>query len=228
MNSFAAVSISNIPILMRIRSLTFNPFAENTVLLIGSENSCFIIDPGMMDSREDNELFKVIEEEGLIPKRLILTHCHIDHVLGIKAVHDKYGLIPECHIDGLELLEATPRIAEMYGVPYFPGPRPSTELGPDMKLALDGEELELRYVPGHAPGHLVIVDHTGKSVIAGDTLFRGSIGRTDLPGGDHELLLSKIREELFSLDDDYIVWPGHGPTTDIGFEKRNNPFLQGQ
>jgi glyoxylase-like metal-dependent hydrolase (beta-lactamase superfamily II) len=226
MNSFAVVSISNIPVQMRIRSLTFNPFSENTILLIGANGSCFIIDPGMMDSSEDHELFRVIEEEGLIPKRLILTHCHIDHVLGVKAVHDKYGLIPECHIDGLPLLEATPKIAEMYGVPYYPGPQPSTDLTAESDLNIDGEELEFRYVPGHAPGHLVIVDHASKNVVAGDTLFRGSIGRTDLPGGNHELLLSKIKEELFSLADDYIVWPGHGPTTDIGFEKLNNPFLQ--
>ena len=227
MNSFAAVSNPNIPVLMRIRSLTFNPFSENTLILIGEKGSCFIIDPGMIDKAENEKLDKVLKEEKTIPKRLLLTHCHIDHVLGIKAVHDTYGLLPECHEEGLPLLDATPRIAEMYGVPYFPGPRPTTFLDTDALLDLDGEKLELRYVPGHAPGHLVIVHHDSKQVVAGDTLFRGSIGRTDLPGGDHELLIQKINEELFSLPDDYVVWPGHGPTTDIGFEKINNPFLQG-
>ncbi|NNK81039.1 MAG: MBL fold metallo-hydrolase [Flavobacteriales bacterium] len=210
---------------MRILSLTYNPFSENTILLIGEKKSCFIIDPGMMDMSENSDLFKLISDEGIIPKRLLLTHCHIDHVLGIKAVHEEYGLSPECHKEGVLLLEATPQIAQMYGIPYFPGPEPAKFLDTGVTIDLDGEQLEIRYVPGHAPGHIVFIHHASKMVVAGDTLFRGSIGRTDLPGGDHDLFIRKLKEELLSLPDDYTVWPGHGPTTNIGYERKNNPFL---
>jgi len=211
---------------MRIRSIPFNPFAENTILLIGIKGSCIIIDPGMMNDSEMKILDEYITSEGLKPSRLLLTHCHIDHVLGIKAIYNRYGLIPECHIDGLPVLESAPQIAQMYGIPYLPGPDPKSYLPEQGVFELDGEEVEIRYVPGHAPGHLVFIDHGGKQVVAGDTLFKSSIGRTDLPGGDHELLLQKIKGELFSLGPDYVVWPGHGEPTTIGFEKSNNPFLQ--
>ncbi|NNC83095.1 MAG: MBL fold metallo-hydrolase [Flavobacteriales bacterium] len=211
---------------MKIISLTFNPFAENTLLMVGQKGSCIIIDPGMMDAQEMDHLEHTIQNEGATPLRLLLTHCHIDHVLGIKAVYDRYGLEPECHAEGLPLLEACPQIAKMYAIPYTEGPMPTNYLADSGTLELDGEEVEWRYVPGHAPGHVVFIHHPSKQVIGGDTLFQSSIGRTDLPGGDHELLLRKIREELFSLDDEYVVWPGHGPRTTIGVEKRSNPFLR--
>ncbi len=210
---------------MKFHVFTFNPFAENTYLIEGKHGNSIIVDPGMADERELDILSSFLEQHGLILKRCILTHCHIDHVLGTKAVSDKYGLRAECHTDSKPIWESCPTVSQMYGIAFSAGPEPEYNLKAGDKLMLDGEELEMRFVPGHCPGHLVFIDHEGKKVIAGDTLFRQSIGRTDLPGGDHELLLGRIRTELYSLDDDYIVWPGHGPQTTIGFEKQNNPFL---
>lgn len=211
---------------MRIQALTFNPFAENTYLIIGQDKNCIIVDPGMSSKEEQERFDQYIRQEVLVPKRLILTHAHIDHVLGLKAVHDSYGLIAEGHEAGKPVYDACPQVSQMYGIPYFPGPEPKHELQIEETIELDGDSLEMRYVPGHAPGHIVLIHHGSKQVVAGDTLFQESIGRTDLPGGDHQLLLDKIKSELFSLDDDYVIWPGHGPQTTIGHEKAYNPFLR--
>lgn len=211
---------------MKFHAFTFNPFAENTYLIEGKEGNCIIVDPGMADDQEVATLISFLEEHDLKLVRCLLTHCHIDHVLGVKAVKDRFGLQSECHAESKEVWDSCPTVSSMYGIPYFPGPEPDYSLKAGQSIELDGEELEIRFVPGHCPGHLVFADHAGKKVIAGDTLFRQSIGRTDLPGGDHEMLLRKIHEELFSLGDEYIIWPGHGPETTIGFEKANNPYLQ--
>jgi glyoxylase-like metal-dependent hydrolase (beta-lactamase superfamily II) len=212
---------------MDIHFFTFNPFSENTYLIIGQQGSCLVVDPGMMDSQENEAFDQFISEKSLSLTGLILTHGHIDHVLGVKHIEQRYALRARAHKDSKPVYEACPRVAQMYGVPYFPGSDPIYDLTEGGDLSLDGESIELRLVPGHAPGHLVLVDHESKQVVAGDTLFAQSIGRTDLPGGNHELLLQKIREELFTLGDDYEVWPGHGPSTTIGQEKAHNPFLQG-
>ncbi len=210
---------------MEIHFFTFNPFAENTYLLIGSQGSCLVVDPGMMDSEENEQFDAYLKEKGLTLTQHVLTHGHIDHVLGVKHIESRYGLRARAHSGSKPVFDACPRVAKMYGIPYFQGSDPLYDLSLNDGLALDGSSIELRLVPGHAPGHVVLIDHADKQVIAGDTLFNRSIGRTDLPGGDHELLLQKIRTELFTLEDDYRVWPGHGPSTTIGEEKRSNPFL---
>ncbi|MDA0714097.1 MAG: MBL fold metallo-hydrolase [Bacteroidetes bacterium] len=211
---------------MRIEHFTFNAFAENTYLLIGESKDTILIDPGMMDPQEEQQLFTFISEENLRPIRSMNTHCHIDHVLGIHAVNKQYSLSPEFHLKEQMVFDSCERVAQMYGIPYlaYTGQVRSLDVGDTIDL--DGEELELRFVPGHSPGHLVFISHTSKAVIAGDTLFRGSIGRTDLPGGEHDLLLESIRNEMYSLPEDYTVWPGHGPRTTIGWEKKNNPFVR--
>lgn len=225
LDSFVGSNKNLITIPMEIHSFTFNPFAENTYLMVGEQGSCLVVDPGMMDSAESNQFDSFLATHGLTLTQHILTHAHIDHVLGVKHIEDKYGLQARAHADSKPVFDACPRVAEMYGIPYFPGSDPVYDLRIENGLELDGAAIELRSVPGHCPGHIVLVDHTSKQVIAGDTLFNRSIGRTDLPGGDHELLLQRIRTELFTLDEDYRVWPGHGPSTTIGEEKEGNPFL---
>jgi glyoxylase-like metal-dependent hydrolase (beta-lactamase superfamily II) len=210
---------------MEVQAFTFNVFSENTYLLIGSDKDCLLIDPGMNSDEEMTVLTSFIESNDLNISRLLLTHAHIDHVLGNKRVFEKWGLKPECHRDCLPTFDLSIVASQMYGVPYTPGPDPENFLSETDMIDFDGQQLEIRLVPGHAPGHLVFIDHVGKNVIAGDTLFNGSIGRTDLPGGDHELLLSKIQSELYSLEDEYKVHPGHGLYTTIGHEKVNNPFV---
>lgn len=211
---------------MEIHRFTFNPFQENTYLLTADDGSCIIVDPGMVDRGEKHRLFGFIEEEGLQPISLVNTHCHIDHVLGNHAVHKQYGLKPVYHSKEQQQLDMCIQVSQLYGIPYEKGPSAESHLDSLEPIHIGEEELELRFVPGHAPGHIVVIHHGIGSVIGGDTLFRGSIGRTDLPGGDHETLLVSIREELYSLPDDYTVWPGHGPETTIGFEKESNPFVQ--
>jgi glyoxylase-like metal-dependent hydrolase (beta-lactamase superfamily II) len=211
---------------MKISLFTFNPFAENTYLLEGDNKECIIVDPGMVNGKEEQELFTHIEQKGLKPIRLVNTHCHIDHVLGFHAIYKKYGLEPEFTKEEQMVFEACPRVADMYGIPYLHYTGKTKVLDPKKPLKLGKEEIEIRFVPGHAPGHIVMVDHAAGNVIAGDTLFNGSVGRTDLPGAVHDLLMKKIKSELYTLPGNFTVWPGHGPETTIEKEKKTNPFVR--
>ena len=206
--------------------LTFNPFQENTYILFDETKECVIIDPGCYERHEQEELVEFIAEKGLTPVKLLSTHSHIDHVLGNYFVSKQYDLLPEVHKLDLETLINVQSYAHVYGFTgYQPSPEPTSFLEEGTDVEFGNTKLEVRFVPGHAPGHVVFISHEQKFVINGDCLFYGSIGRTDLPGGDHQTLLDSIRRELFSLPDDYKVYCGHGPATTIGFEKQNNPFL---
>lgn len=211
---------------MLLKSFCFNPLQENTYV-IWDENSleCAIVDAGNYDSAENQELKDFIQQNGLKPTMLLGTHAHIDHVFGNWYVKQEWNLPYYLHQDDLPMFGRSEQMAALWSLAYTPGPMPDHYLQHGDKLQLGETELEVRFVPGHAPGHVVFIQHAGKTVLGGDTLFRGSIGRTDLPGGNHDLLLQKIREELFSLPEDYTVYSGHGPETTIGFEKAHNPFF---
>jgi len=211
---------------MEIQKFTFNAFSENTYLLYEG-NTGIVVDPGMSNAIEEQEFEAFVTEKELNISRCILTHCHIDHVMGTDYIKSKYGASPEFHKEDQITYENNERVAAMYGVPFTPSPTQKGYLDENDKVILGETTLEIRFVPGHAPGHIVFIDHDKKNIIAGDTLFQMSIGRTDLPGGNHEQLLSAIRSQLFTLPDDYVVYCGHGPETNIGFEKTNNPFLKG-
>ena len=206
--------------------LTFNPFQQN-MSLISSGGECVIIDPGCFDRNEKQELEDFIKENALKPVRLLNTHCHIDHILGNAFVCDKWNLKPEIHELDLPIMKALPNYGHMFGVGNLEeSPLPEKYLNEGDVIEFGDVKLDILFVPGHAPGHIVFVNHKEKYVIGGDCLFRESIGRTDLPGGDYDTLIKSIREKLFTLPDDYTVFPGHGPETTIGYEKRNNPFLK--
>lgn len=210
----------------RVVKFTFNPFSENTYLIGDATGECIVIDPGCFDATERERLRTEIEERNWQPVRLLNTHCHIDHVFGNRFVSETWDLPLEIHQDELPMLNAVPLSAQMYGIPYpEPSPGPGNFLQENTTLRFGETELELRLVPGHSPASLAFVCHGGKFVIAGDALFQRSIGRTDLPGGDHQTLLDSIREQLFTLPDDYTVYAGHGPETTIGEERRLNPFV---
>jgi len=209
---------------MQIHKFTFNPFQENTYL-VEHENVAFIIDPGCSSAMENQELDDLIEQNDIRIKAVLNTHCHIDHILGNAHCCRKYSAPLWMDSRDLPNLNMGPQVSQMYAIPYTPSPEPTEFLDDKAQVNLGNEELEIRFVPGHAPGHIVFIHHGTKSVIGGDTLFQLSIGRTDLPGGDHELLLSSIKEQLFSLPEDYTVYSGHGPETSIGFEKEHNPFV---
>lgn len=211
---------------LQVHCFTFNPFEENTYLLYDETGKCIIIDPGCFDENEREELERFIEDNQLTPVRLINTHCHIDHILGNAFVADKYALGLEIHQGEVKVLEAGMTVAGMYGIPYTPSPLASSFLTEGDIVELGGVKMEVLFTPGHSPASICLYNAADGFLIAGDVLFRESIGRTDLPGGDYDTLIASIRTKLFLLPGDTVVYPGHGPSTTIGYEMMFNPFLQ--
>lgn len=211
--------------MISIQGFTFNPFQENTYILYDETKECVIIDPGCSNKSEQEEMVEFITDEGLKPVKLLNTHCHIDHVFGNTFIAKKYNVGLEIHRDDLETLHSMPRVSHIYGLTVEESVEPSNFLDEGDKIKFGNSTLDILFTPGHSPGSICFVDHTDKLIIGGDVLFYGSIGRTDLPGGNHETLLASIREKLFVLGDDYAVLSGHGQETSIGFEKKNNPFV---
>lgn len=209
----------------KIKKFTFNPFQENTYVLYQPQGECIIVDPGCFNSSEKEELSQFIKENKLTPIQLLNTHLHIDHVLGNKFVAEKYDLGVSAFKSDYPMMEMVKSSASLYGIPYEESPDIENQIKEGDQITLGETTFEVLFIPGHAPDHIVLVDHDKKLMIGGDTLFKGSIGRTDLPGGNHEDLLNNIREKLFVLDENIIVYSGHGPETTIGDEKRNNPFF---
>ena len=208
-----------------IQSFVNNPYQENTYILYDDSLECVIIDPGMYTATEQNTVVNFIRTHNLKPVLLLNTHCHIDHVLGNKFVFDQYGLKPKFHIGESEVLEAVIAYAPAMGFRYEPSPLPDEYLPETGTISFGNTELQLIFAPGHSPAHLCFYDKDANLLVGGDVLFRGSIGRTDLPGGNFNLLINNIKEKLFSLPDDCTVYPGHGPETTIGYEKQHNPYL---
>jgi len=211
--------------MITIQQFTFNPYQENTYVLSDESGACVIIDPGMYDGQEQNAFVNKIKEAGLKPVLLLNTHCHIDHVFGNKFVFDNWGLKPQFHKGELFVLQSVPGYAPQMGLNYEMSPEPEVYLEEKGTVTFGNSTLELIFAPGHSPAHLCFYAKEDGFLIGGDVLFRNSIGRTDLPGGNHQQLLNNIREKLFVLPADVVVYPGHGPSTTIGFEKQNNPFL---
>ncbi|MFA5244463.1 MAG: MBL fold metallo-hydrolase [Pedobacter sp.] len=211
--------------MIQIKSFTFNPYQENTYVLFDGSNECVIIDPGMYTGDEQNAFLKFIADHNLKPVLLLNTHCHIDHVLGNKFIFDTYGLLPRFHKGEQAVINSVVSYAPQMGIRYDVSPLPEFYLPESGTIQFGNSELELIFAPGHSPAHLCFYNKEQQFIIGGDVLFYRSIGRTDLPGGNFDLLISNIREKLFTLPDEVRVFPGHGPSTSIGFEKQNNPFL---
>lgn len=211
--------------MMTIEQFSFNPYQENTYILHDETGECVIIDPGMYEADEQNALIKLIKEKNLKPVLLLNTHCHIDHVFGNKFVFDNWGLKPQFHKGELAVLQAVPGYAPQMGMHYELSPEPEVYLEETGTVTFGNTVLELIFAPGHSPAHLCFYAKDQGILIGGDVLFYNSIGRTDLPGGNHVQLINNIRQKLFVLPDAVEVYPGHGPSTTIGYEKRNNPFL---
>ncbi len=212
---------------MHVAAFTFNPFSENTYIIYDESKECMIIDPGCFNQQEQDVLLNFIESKGLIPKILFNTHCHIDHVLGNHFVAKKYALKLTAHAGEKQELSFAEFSASSYGIPYHASPAIELTVEEGHQFTLGNLSLDVYHTPGHSSNSLCLIHHESKQVIAGDVLFYGSIGRTDLPGGDFDTLINSIKTKLLCLDDDYIVYPGHGEKTTIGFERANNPFLQG-
>ncbi|MET4081242.1 hydroxyacylglutathione hydrolase [Pedobacter sp. UYP30] len=212
--------------MLTIKTFTFNAYSENTYVLYDETKECVIIDPGMYDGVEENALASFVKGNGLKPVLLLNTHCHLDHVFGNKFIFDTYGLKPQFNKGELDILQAIPGYAPQMGFNnYQLSPEPDTFLPETGTVTFGNSSLDLIFAPGHSPAHLCFYSKEDQFLIGGDVLFYGSIGRTDLPGGNHSQLIDNIQTKLFLLPDDCKVYPGHGPATSIGFEKANNPFF---
>jgi len=212
--------------MLSVKSFTFSPVQENTYVLYNEKMECCIIDPGCYFPEERDELKTGIEMTGLTPVLLLNTHCHLDHVFGNKFVYDTWSLSLHLHEKEKALLDFAPKSGEMWQLPFenYNGPLVYLKEGKIIKIG--EEELEIRFTPGHSPGSVSFYHEAGGFIVGGDVLFNGSIGRTDLPGGDFNILFNSIQTQFFTLPDETKVYSGHGPVTTVGFEKMNNPFVK--
>ena len=219
-------------IMLSVRTFTFNPVEENTYVLFNEQGQCCIIDPGCYFPEERDELKTAIEKSGLTPILLLNTHCHLDHVFGNKFIHDTWGLTLHIHEKEKPVLDYAPAAGLMWQMPFENYEGELIFVKESEKIKIGSDELEIRFTPGHSPGSICFynppdpADEAGGFVIGGDVLFNGSIGRTDLPGGDYDTLIHSIQTQLFTLPDETKVYSGHGPITTVGFEKMNNPFVK--
>lgn len=211
--------------MISVKKFSFNPFQTNTYIVYDESKECAIIDAACEDQEEKDRLKKFIRQHDLIPKRLIYTHCHVDHTLGNSFITGEYQLEPEVHREGRLFWETAREFSSVFGVRFDKPMNPVSFLEDGDEVHFGRSRLKVLYTPGHADGSICLYSPEHKFVIAGDVLFYGSIGRTDLPTGNFHVLKESIRNKLFTLDDDTVVYPGHGPETTIGYEKKHNPFL---
>ncbi len=202
-----------------------NPLGENSLVLSDESGDCIFIDPGFHYNEEYDEIRSYIATNKLKPVKIVNTHCHFDHILGVDFIRKEYGIPFYAHADDAFWVEKAKEQGRMFGFD-LDSVQPIDEFLEEGNVVKFGNtELEVIHVPGHSPGHVVFFNREEKFLIAGDVLFYGSIGRTDLVGGDHQTLIDGIKTKLFALPDETKVYCGHGPETTIGFEKNTNPFL---
>ena len=211
---------------MYLHHLVFNPYEVNTWIVAAADGQCAIVDPACCSPAEQAALKKYINFAGLRPVWLINTHGHFDHVIGNAFVCHNWQVKTAVHRDDLFLMENAYRQGEIFGFSVEQPPAPTVFLNDGGVINFDDVSLKIRHIPGHSPGSIVLYSSDQKWVIVGDVMFRGSIGRTDLPGSDYDLLMTGIEEKLMTLPSETVVHPGHGPDTLIGRERKYNPFLK--
>ena len=212
--------------MFQIKTFTFNPVQENTYILYNENNDCIIIDPGCYFDSEKEELTAFIKNHKLEPKLLLNTHCHLDHVFGNKFITEEFKLTLNTHLLEKEILEMAPASGLMFNLPFDNYQGDVIYLKEGNVISLGDDKLQVIHAPGHSPGSICFYCEKQNFLIGGDVLFQNSIGRTDLPYGDHDALIKNIKEKLFKLPPDVTVYPGHGPETTIGSEIKGNPYLQ--
>jgi hydroxyacylglutathione hydrolase len=208
---------------MILEALTVGPFQENCYV-IGDGETGAIVDPGDEAAR----IALAVERTGLEIGQILVTHAHIDHVGAVGALADEYACPVLMHTEAEPMLQQLPTQAMMMGLRFGKVPAVDRHIQDGEILELGSLRLESLYTPGHAPGHLAFYAESEGLVLSGDALFAGSVGRTDLFGGDMEVLMQSINERLMTLPDETRVYPGHGPRTTIGDERADNPFLRGE
>ena len=212
--------------MLTVQPFTFNPVQENTYVVYNEKGDCCIIDPGCYFASEEQELKDFIEKNGLQPVYLLNTHCHLDHIFGNRFVQKTFGLSLYLHKLEKPVLEHGPASGQLWQLPFdnYDGELNYLDEGEVVRIGED--ELHVLFTPGHSPGSISFYNAEAKFVISGDVLFQGSVGRTDLPGGDFTILQESIKTKLYTLPADVIVYSGHGESTTIGDEMKTNPFVK--
>jgi hydroxyacylglutathione hydrolase len=211
--------------MVRIDTLVFNPFQVNSYLAWDEDHNAVVIDPAFYSMEERQQFEDYITGRNLRLSGLVNTHCHVDHVLGINHCKKVYNLSFRAHILEAPLVSNAPVMGEMFGLSLDPIPEIEEPISDGERIEVGGFTLESILVPGHSPGSLAFYCPEGRFLVSGDALFQGSIGRTDLPGGDYDTLIESISRRLLTLPPETVVYPGHGGSTTIGEERASNPFL---
>jgi glyoxylase-like metal-dependent hydrolase (beta-lactamase superfamily II) len=224
-NKIKAFNLEICPML-NVKIFQFNPLQENTYLVYDDQKNCLIFDPGCYFDNERDVLADFMSKNGLIPVQLWNTHCHLDHVFGNKFIHEQYGLILHIHEGEKKVLDRAPESGLMWNIPFDNYNGPINTIKSETSIDFGGEKVQILETPGHSPASISFYFPETGFVIAGDVLFRESVGRTDLPGANPDTLVKSILEKLYTLPDETIVYSGHGMPTTIGHEKRHNPFVK--
>lgn len=211
--------------MISIAKLVFNPFQENTYIISEPGGDCIVVDAGNYSAREDAALSGYIQEKGLHPVMAVNTHGHVDHMLGVQYVKDTFGIPFALHSSDNFLIESCAEHGAIYGFDVRGIPAIDKDINDAGEIKFGESVLKIIHTPGHTPGHVCLFDPGTKSLFCGDTLFRESIGRTDLPGGDYSWIMKSILEQIIPLGEDVKIYPGHGPESTIGHELLYNPFI---
>lgn len=211
--------------MIKIEKFVVNPLQENSFIIYDESGDCIFIDPGFYYEEEHDEIREFVKVKSLKPVKIINTHCHFDHIMGVEWLRKEFNIPFFAHPDDEFWIDRAVEQGEMFGFKMKPVNKVDGLISESERIQFGNSQLQAIHVPGHSPGHLVLFHQKSKQLIAGDVLFYGSIGRTDLPGGNYHALVSGLKNKVLTLPPDTKVYCGHGPETTIGFEKANNPFL---
>jgi len=213
--------------MLKIDHFTFNPFSENTYVLSHPNGACLLVDPGCFNAQEQQQLLDFFSERNLKPDAVLLTHAHLDHIFGVQFLVSTFQIPLWAHPLSKGMIERLPQICAMYGLPPAHCPLPTHYINPETGFDWQGEHFDVPHLPGHSPDHIALIQPDQGFAIAGDLLFYDSIGRSDLPGGNQEVLMQSLQYLLKTSPDAMQVYPGHGPGTTLGRERKLNPYLGG-
>ena len=212
--------------MIRTEAIIFNDFQVNTYLVWDETLECLVVDPAFYSRDEQESFLKLIDEMGLKVTGQLNTHCHVDHILGVNFMKTHFDTPVRAHAEDLQIIKNAPLMGDLFGWKVKAIDGIDSYLSDNEMIPVGKHQLKVIHVPGHSPGSVALYSEEGAFVITGDALFRESIGRTDLPGGDYDTLISSIGRKLLTLPPETMVCPGHGPSSSIGYEKQENPFLR--